>query len=340
MSTNIRKAPVNLATGSTEVVASPDGLLNLHYYNRYSTPHGPVTVGRGVGHNWITPSFVRLRARNNRVVIDFAPGRKGKVYRFRRVGNNYQPIRNTHGKLTTQGANGHYRLTERSGKVRIFHRNNGTILQTIHPNGTVTKYFKDGSSNRLGEIRTCTNDGSQDVVESRKFAYFPADSTGQINLQSVTLRRAEGTTTPSESDFVDVRRVELAYYDTTMPDVGSVGDLKLVKQQTPILNGTTTTDWLTEQTRHFRYYTNGRGKGFKHGLKYAFTSNECACLTAAAPNNDPAQADGQTCKDMAGIYFEYDNQRRVSMVKRDGGKLENNMQYRICLLYTSPSPRD
>ena len=78
------------------------------------------------------------------------------------------------------------------------------------------------------------------MVESRKFAYFPADSTGKINLRSVTLRRAEGTTTPSESDFVDVRRVELVYYDTTMQGIGSVGDLKLTKQQTPVLNGTTT----------------------------------------------------------------------------------------------------
>ena len=88
---NLPKAPVNLATGSVEVTIESNPLLKLVYYNGYSNGGVPSSPNKSVGNNWTSPQLARLSEINNMVVINFAPGRRGKTYWFKRVGDEYQP---------------------------------------------------------------------------------------------------------------------------------------------------------------------------------------------------------------------------------------------------------
>jgi len=144
------------------------------------------------------------------VAINFAPGRRGNTYWFKRVGKKYQPQFATRAKLSRDPESGNFRLVRANG-VSVFDSWFGTLIQTIGLNGVITEYITNPSTLQIQEIRTTSGAGAQTVVQSRLLEYFD-DGHNWGQLRYVTQRRAVGVSNPTESDFTTLRRLELEYY--------------------------------------------------------------------------------------------------------------------------------
>ena len=392
MTQQLPKAPVNLTTGSIELTIEPNDLLDLKYYNLYADSGGPATVNTGVGNNWTTSRFARGIYTNNVLAFHFSPGRSGKILWF---DNSFMPLYGGRATLEHDTGEGVYRVTELNGRVTAFDDFQGRIIQSTEPDGTVTDYLFDNVNQRIDEIQTRLNDGAgQIIVERRQFEYF-SEGVNAGQLQRITLDRATGIAdpvdadfNPVDADFIALRMIELVYYTTLVPERGRARDLKFVKWQS------ITGDFGRDiKTQYFRYYTEESSPGFASGLKYALSTNEYNSLLDSSPDSESFNPDDISDTELeryAGRYFEYDDQRRVSLVQRDGGRVTNEMEYTvnpnpvtdpynhwfrkatysqengllktvysnesgvdilvmdqapdghrwICLLYTSPSPRD
>ena len=328
---NLPKAPVNLATGSVQLKIGSSDLLQLAYYNLYSLNGQPTTPNTGVGNSWSTAQFAKLSVTPTGAFITFTPGRGGKVLRFTRDGDQYSATNGATATLQQIEDSGNYRLTEYQGKVSIFDIASGLIKSSVAPDGTETDYAIDPLLGRVSEIRSKYQAGGKDIVDRRTFDYI---TTGPCagQLTGVTLARATAQTTgspflPADSDFVDVTGVVLEYYDVDLPGRGCVKDLKFFKQTK--LSGNFERE---VRTHYFRYYTepfqaNGVHPGHRCGLKFAFTADEFFALNTSPDVVDTLIDDN--IADVAGINFEYDAEQRVSIVRRDGGRVENKITYEV-----------
>ena len=329
---NLPKAPVNLATGSIEVTIESNPLLKLVYYNRYSNGGVPSSPNKSVGNNWTSPQLARLSEINNMVAINFAPGRRGNTYWFKRVGKKYQPQFATRAKLSRDPKSGNFRLVRANGKVSIFHSWLGSLIQTIDLNGVITEYITNPSTQQIQEIRTTSGTGAQTVVQSRLLEYFD-DGPNWGQLRYVTQRRAVGVSNPTASNFTTLRRLELEYYQAFVPNRGNVDDLKHVRFQ-DFNNG----QWEETKAQYFRYYTDSQGAGFRCGLKYALSSSEFACALQEHNPSSDANFDADSISDddlatVAGIGFCYNQDQRACKIMRDGGRVENTVDY-----FENPNP--
>ena len=317
------KAPVNLSTGSIELTIEPNDLLDLKYYNLYADSGGPATVNTGVGNNWTTSRFARGIYTNNVLAFHFSPGRSGKILWF---DNSFMPLYGNRATLQHDTVEGVYRVTELNGRVTVFDDFQGRIIQSTEPDGTVTDYLFDPDNQRVDEIQTRLNDGGQIIVERRQFEYV-SEGVNAGQLQRITLGRATGIANPVDADFIALRMIELVYYTTLVPERGQARDLKFVKWQS--ITGEFGRDI---KIQYFRYYTEESSPGFASGLKYALSTNEFNSLLDSSPDSESFNPDDISDIELApyaGRYFEYDDQRRVSLVRRDGGRVTNSMGYTV-----------
>ena len=275
------------------------------------------TTGRHV-------SLPNYRERATGLRSTSAPAAKAAVARFKVNGDDFTPLFNTQSSLTLL-SDGDYRLTELSGKTMTFDALSGLMKKSIATNGVVTNYIIDNQMLKLAEIRSEFEDANgATVIDSRTFEYF-TDGPNWGQLQYVTHAQTTQQNGADAQNVAQVRRVELNYYDSLAAGKGQLNDLKYVHVQS-FIDGT----WETTETQYFRYYTDDATGGFKSGLKFALSSREYACFS---DQHDPDIASDETVAEFAGVFFAYDSQRRVSTVKRDGGRITNQMVYS-----TNPNP--
>lgn len=316
--------PYNAANGAVEqsvaALSTTNGALSLQYYNLYESGGSPDDLNYGVGYNWSCGQFASSSVDSNgNVRIMFSPdgcrdqyssSGNGTSY-FEEVSTDtYEPVFGCLSTLTKL-TNGNLRMVDPNGVVSEFDTSSGLILSQKSPGGETIEYTHSTSGpDRIVEmVRTVSYGVGQETVESRLFEYDSND-----NVQYVTLRRATSSTSPS---WVNIRRVELAYYTTSKTSEGTTGDLKLFKSQIP--DPFNASNWIDEEVTMFRYYTFRERDGFVHGLKYVLSPEGYEKLT------DPETATNAQLAPYASAYYEYSIDRCVKKVEVQGGDVTDDV---------------
>jgi RHS repeat-associated protein len=150
------------------------------------------------------------------------------------------------------------------------------------------------SGGALSQIQRYDASGTT-IAETWTYNYLSGSDPNAGLLQSVQLRQggASGTI---------VQQVAYCYYQSGELN-GNLGDLKTATQEDQSGNVLGTT--------YYRYYTANSTIGYAGGLEYVFNQQSFAALSAAV--SDPLNASNSQVASFATEYFQYDQQRRVTL---------------------------
>ena len=276
----------------------------------------------GNGFNWQVREWVYLsyERTNGEITTIVVQGVAGNTVWFDKVGSGFAARFGLKNTLTHDADNNEYVLNNPDGSVIEFKASNGALRRRVDPGGTaveVTSYSADGFNPATVE-RSFTSD-SDTITE--QFLYEYNSSSILPLLQSVTLRQRVNA-----EAWTNVLRANYAYYNGT-EDYGLEGDLKTVTTQE-----WTNSSWSDTGTSYYRYETpdllsGGAPNPKAHLLRYALNKLAFERLQADPSVSDPFTASDEIVGQYADFYYEYDDERRCTLEKVQGGSMTFEYAY-------------
>ncbi|MDR1496909.1 MAG: hypothetical protein LBS59_00635 [Puniceicoccales bacterium] len=312
----VANGAVNPATGGASVSSAPLSAtsfgipvaLSFDYSNLLNSTAlvGANDTASLPAVNWLVSSSSRLLfLGENRICV--LRGRTTTLW-FYKVNGQWLSRFGAHYLLTQQG-DGSFVLFNQ-GNDTSQHFNGQTTPTALPTDGLlISETLADGSA-----TATCTYDGSG-VLQNTTIGNGTISDTltythsgGQ--LTAIVFTGQNGS-----------RRVECTYY-TADGDKGREGDLQTVI----VKDGATSTAAVINKT-YYRYYgtTGTDADVFAHAVKFVVESATWDKMTAVGL--DPTTADNTTLAQYADLYFEYDDQKRVTTVTLAGGSQTYQFSY-------------
>jgi RHS repeat-associated protein len=240
----------------------------------------------------------------------------GAARYFDQNGSGYTARYDEQDVLTHNTANNEFVLTDtRGAQIRFndFSGNgpanaNGKFKSYTDPYDNVTQVTSYNSAGQVVEVQRQSTVGSTTIVESYHLSYLSSGVNSGLMSSGALRRQTNG------GSWSTVRQVAFTYYDGTQ-SYGNAGDLMLAQVEDASSN--------VLDTYYYRYYVPTDTGGYTHGLKYFFTPEAYARLTAAYSTPGTA-TDSQVAPD-ATAYLQYDSSHRVSQLTLAGaGASANN----------------
>lgn len=312
--------PVLYATGELQYVARDlvsDGYGASWGHTRSFANRISPTTTIGNGFNWLVNqwSYLVIKPWTGDASIQ---GRSLSSLWFRKTEMGFEGEFGIRQTLVVDTETHRYVLTDLDGSVTEFDAVTGVFRAQIDPAGNrveVVSLASNGSN--LGEVQRQYTQPGVTITESYSYEYGTA--TGAHLLSMLTLRRRQNA-----GPWMNNLRATYQYYGTG-ESYGAEGDLKTVV--TEEWNGWS---WVETGTTGYRYYasygssssSSSSGSGFfipapPHLLKYVL--NPAAYARMVADGHNPLLVSDAVYAQYADYYFEYDDQRRVTLERLEGG---------------------
>lgn len=163
----------------------------------------------------------------------------------------------------------------------------------------VTTSIAASTTPGITDLQCVMTVGGTDYYGSLLYAYFTSGANSG-KLSSVTYRRKTG----SGGSWVNIKKYVYTYYDSNGSH-GLINDLKTATEQQ---YDSGSSSWQDIAVSFYRYYVDGTGAGFAHGLKIEVGPEGYRRAFNDSINFDSAS--DATLKDYADHYFEYDSTTR------------------------------
>jgi RHS repeat-associated protein len=227
-------------------------------------------------------------------------------------GTGYAPLFGARDTLSVDPSSRQITLTMPNGVQYVF--NSITTSSSTAPRGSLVQITTPGGALLVtnyasSQLQYVLRKDSTGVFQERyDYSYLSGSDPNAGSLQQVTIRRSAD----SGASFSYFRRVTYTYYDgINETGNGSLGDLRTAKTE---LFDSGSSTWLQPLTWYYRYYVSGTTNGFIHGLKFSFTPDGLARLTAVlTPPTTYFTATDLQVQPYSAYYFQYDSSHKVTL---------------------------
>lgn len=321
-------APIDYSTGALAVSASDlpaSGFGSSWGHTRSFVSNLPGSQGIGQGYNWQVQQWPFIVAGSDGSLSVL--GDPNGSLSFIPVDGEYESF--CHEPFAMEEGEDDYQLADSAGTVTVFDKATGMFRSQTAPGGNtieVTSMAANGYNFTTAQ-RNATIEG---VTTTEEFSYTYVTPYADSLLETVTLRRQVGM-----GDWTNVTRANYTYYGPD-EDHGGLQDLKTVTTQ--VWDGS---DWNDTGTTYYRYYpeygsgsssssssSGGDAEGWAvhaHLLKFALLP--AAYDRMVADELDPLTASDSVLLQYSDNYFEYNDQRRVSLSSLKGGSQTFTFEY-------------